>query len=228
MEIVDGIHRVDEASGNMAHSNVYLVINGEELMVIDTGTPGNAKKIVEYIQKIGHQLNEVSTVILTHYHVDHSGSLKELKDVVNAKIAVGAEDKDFVSGAKPYPKPKNILVRAASSFIKIEHVDVDIALKDGDKIGNLTVMEAPGHTPGSIFLYDPQKKALFSGDTLRLDGDKVVAGPKQYVWDENKEHQSIVKLETLDFDVMLPGHGEILKANASNKVKEYIDSQKKP
>ena len=83
---------------------------------------------------------------------------------------------------------------------------------------------APGHTSGSIFLYDSDKKVLFSGDTLRLDGDKVVAGPKQYVWDEAKEQQSIVKLATLDFDVMLPGHGEILKADASNKVKEFLTS----
>ena len=53
MEIVEGIHRVDEASANMAHANVYLVINGQELAVIDTGTPGNAQKTVEYIQKLG-------------------------------------------------------------------------------------------------------------------------------------------------------------------------------
>ena len=55
MEIIEGIHRIDEASNNMAHANVYLVINGKELLVVDTGTSGNAKKIVEYIQKLGHQ-----------------------------------------------------------------------------------------------------------------------------------------------------------------------------
>ena len=227
MEIIEGIHRVDEASSNMAHSNVYLVINEKDLVVVDTGMPGNAKKIVAYIQKIGHQPSEVSTIILTHYHIDHAGSVKALKDLVNAKTAVSAEDKDFVSGAKPYPKPKNILARAASSFIKVAPVNVDITLKDGDRIGSLTVIDAAGHTPGSIFLYDLQRKVLFAGDTLRLDGDKVVAGPKQYVWDEEKEQQSIAKLATLDFDVMLPGHGEILKTNASNAVKEFIDSNKK-
>jgi glyoxylase-like metal-dependent hydrolase (beta-lactamase superfamily II) len=47
MEIVEGVHRADEASGNLAHSNVYVLINGDELVVVDTGTPGNAKKIVE-------------------------------------------------------------------------------------------------------------------------------------------------------------------------------------
>lgn len=227
MEIIEGIHRVDEASSNLAHSNVYLVINEKDLVVVDTGMPGNAKKIVAYIQKIGHQPSEVSTIILTHYHIDHAGSVKDLKDLVNAKIAVGAGDKDFVSGDKPYPKPKNILARAASSFIKVAPVNVDITLKDADRIGSLTVIDAAGHTPGSIFLYDPQRKVLFAGDTLRLDGDKVVAGPKQYVWDEEKEQQSIAKLATLDFDVMLPGHGEILKTNASNAVKEFIDSNKK-
>ena len=118
MEIVEGIHRVDEASANMAHANVYLVINGKELTVIDTGTPGNAQKIVKYIQKIRYQPTDVKTIILTHFHMDHMGSAKELKDLTNAKLAVHQEDADYVSGKKPLPKPKNILIRAATSFIK--------------------------------------------------------------------------------------------------------------
>jgi hypothetical protein len=44
MEIVEGIHRIDEASANMAHSNVYLIINKNELMIIDTGTLETPKK----------------------------------------------------------------------------------------------------------------------------------------------------------------------------------------
>jgi glyoxylase-like metal-dependent hydrolase (beta-lactamase superfamily II) len=227
MEIIEGIHLVDEASDNIAHSNVYLIINGQELLIVDTGTPGNAKKIVEYIQKIGRQPTEVSTIILTHYHMDHAGSVKDLKDLTNAKIAVSAEDKDYVSGAKPLPKPKNIFMRAASSLIKVAHANVDITLRDGDNIGGLTIVDAAGHTPGSIFLYDPQRKVLFAGDTLRLEGGKVVAGPKQYVWDENKENQSIAKLTGLDFNIMLPGHGDVLTTNASNAVKEYLNSSAK-
>ena len=227
MEIVEGIHRIDEASSNIAHSNVYLIINEKELLIVDTGTPGNAKKTIEYIQTIGHQPTEVATIILTHYHMDHAGSVKDLKDLTNAQIAVSAQDKDYVSGAKPYPKPKNILMRAASSFIKVAPVNVDITLRDGDKIGGLTVIDAAGHTPGSIFLYDPQRKVLFAGDTLRLEHGKVVAGPKQYVWDEGKERQAIAKLASLDFNVMLPGHGEVLATNASNVVKEYLSSTAK-
>jgi glyoxylase-like metal-dependent hydrolase (beta-lactamase superfamily II) len=227
MEIIEGIHRIDEASNNLAHSNVYLIINGKELLVVDTGTSGNAKKIVEYIQKIGHQPAEVSTIVLTHYHMDHVGSAKNLKDLTNAKVAASIEDADFVAGKKPYPKPKNLLFRAVSSFIKPTPVEVDILLKEGNRIGNLTVIEIPGHTPGSIALLDAQRKALFVGDTLRFDSTKISGGPKQFVWNGEKEIESIKKIAALDFDIMLPGHGEVLKVNASNKVREYLGFQQK-
>jgi glyoxylase-like metal-dependent hydrolase (beta-lactamase superfamily II) len=222
LEIITGIYRIDEASNNIAHSNIYLVINGSELIIIDTGTPGNAEKIIEYIKKIGRQPNEVSTIILTHYHIDHVGSAKGLKELTAAKVAASVEDGEVVNGKRPYPKPKNLLLRVASSFMKIEPVNVDIELKDGDMVGNLRVINAPGHTPGSIFLYDSNKKVLFSGDTLRLESTKVVAGPKQYVWDEKKERQSIKNLESIEVNVLLPGHGEYLKNNASAAIKELI------
>lgn len=226
MEIVEGIHRVDDASANMAHANVYLVINGKELTVIDTGTPGNAQKIVKYIQKICYQPTDVKTIILTHFHMDHMGSAKELKDLTNAKLAVHQEDADYVSGKKPLPKPKNILIRAATSFIKPRPAKVDITFREGDKIANLTVIHVPGHTPGSICLLDEEKKVLFAGDTLRYDGKKVSGAPEQFSLDPLKVKESISKISRLNFDVMLPGHGEPLKPDASEKVKKFNESLK--
>jgi glyoxylase-like metal-dependent hydrolase (beta-lactamase superfamily II) len=226
VEIVEGVHRVDEASANMAHANVYLVINGEELAIIDTGTAGNAKKTVEHVQKLGHQPSDVKTIILTHFHMDHMGSAKELKDLTNAKVAVHNEDADFVSGTKALPKPKNILFRAVSSFVKPVPVQVDIILKEGDKIANMTVFHTPGHTPGSIMLLDEERKVLFAGDTLRYDGKIVSGAPGQFSADSNQVRESIAKASTLSFDVMLPGHGEPLKPNASEKVREFSETLK--
>ena len=226
MEIVEGVHRVDEASANMAHANVYLVINGQELAVIDTGTSGNAQKTVAYIQKLGYQPTDVKTIILTHFHMDHMGSAKELKDLTNAKVAVHAEDADYVSGKKPLPKPKNILFRAVSSFVKPVPVQVDVILKEGDKIAGLVVIHTPGHTPGSIMLLDEERKVLFAGDTLRYDGKKVSGAPEQFSTDPNQIRESIAKASTLNFDVMLPGHGETLKPNASEEIKKFNETLK--
>jgi glyoxylase-like metal-dependent hydrolase (beta-lactamase superfamily II) len=226
MELVDGIHRVDEASANMAHSNVYLLIEENELIVIDTGTAGNAKKIVDYVQKIGRQPSDISTIVLTHFHMDHSGSVRELKDLTNAKVAVHAEDADYVSGKKPIPKPKNALFRAVTSFIKLTPVQPDIILQDNDKIGKLTAIHMPGHTPGSIALLDQEKKALFTGDTLRFDGKKLSGSPEQFTVDTTKARESIGRISNLDFDIMLPGHGEPLRSNASDAVKKYYESLK--
>jgi glyoxylase-like metal-dependent hydrolase (beta-lactamase superfamily II) len=227
MEILEGVYRIDEASANMAHSNVYLIVNGKELTVIDTGTPGNAKKIVDYIEKIGHKLDEVTTIILTHFHMDHVGSAKELKELLNnAKIASHVEEADYISGKKPLPKPYNILFRAFSSFIKPTPVEVTIPLKDNDKIGTLRIIYTPGHTPGSIALLDEERKVLFAGDTLRYNGKKVSGAPEQFSLDANMAKQSIGKIAALDFEVMLPGHGEPLMPKASDAVKEFSKSIK--
>jgi glyoxylase-like metal-dependent hydrolase (beta-lactamase superfamily II) len=224
MEIIEGIHRVDEASANIAHANVYLVVNGKELTVIDTGTSGNAQKTAAYIQKLGFQPTDVKTIILTHFHIVHMGSAKELKDLTHAKIAVHMEDADYVSGKKPMPKPKNILFRAAASFIKPAFAEVDVTLKDGDKIEGLTVFHVPGHTPGSIALLDEEKKVLFAGDTIRYDGKKVSGAPEQLSIDPAKIKESIRKIAALNFDILLPGHGETLKPNASDEVKKFAES----
>jgi glyoxylase-like metal-dependent hydrolase (beta-lactamase superfamily II) len=226
MEIVEGIYRVDEASSNLAHSNVHLVVNGNELLVVDAGTAGNAKKIVAFIQKIGHQPQEVSTIIITHYHMDHAGSAKELKALTGAKVAASTEDAQVIAGEKPYPKPKNLLMRAAS-IIKPSPVAVDVVLKEGDTIGNLTVISTPGHTAGSIMLLYKQKGVIFAGDTLRNEDGKVSGGPEHFTWDEAKEKESIRKVAALDFDIMLPGHTQPLIGNASGVVKAFVEASNK-
>jgi len=226
-EIVKGIHRIDKASANMAHANVYLLIEGDELTVIDTGTAGNAKKIVDYVQKIGRKPSSVSTIVLTHCHMDHAGSVKELKELTGAKVAVHEEDADYVSGKKPMPKPKNVLFRAVSSFIKLTPVEPDITLKNNDKIGELTVIHTPGHTLGSIALFDEGKKALFTGDTLRFDGKQLSGPSEQFTLDMKKAEESIGKISALSFDIMLGGHGEPLKPGASEAVRKYYASLKK-
>jgi glyoxylase-like metal-dependent hydrolase (beta-lactamase superfamily II) len=61
------------------NANVYLIVNGRELNIIDTGMPRNSRKITDYIRKIGRQPSDTANILLTHFHIDHVGSAYELK-----------------------------------------------------------------------------------------------------------------------------------------------------
>lgn len=213
MEIVEGVHQVEGVNGN-----VYLLIDGEELTLVDTGFPNSTENILGYIHKINQQPSNISRILLTHCHVDHVGSAQELKQLTKAKVGVHQEDADFVAGLKTLPRPKG------ASNTSFTPVRPDIVLKENDKVGNLTVVHTPGHTPGSIALYGPMRKILFVGDTLRFVNGEIIGPSEQFTSDMHQAMRSIEKISRLDFDVMLSGHGDPLKTNASDKVKEFYDS----
>lgn len=224
MEIVEGIHQV-----NGVNANVYLLIEGEELMVIDTGLPNNAEKILRYVNKMNWQSSKISTILLTHCHIDHVGSAYQLRKLTDAKVAVHQEDADYVTKKKTQPGPKGatgLLFRAFSRFVKFTPVQPDIMLKENDKVGRLVVVHTPGHTPGSISLYDPVKKVLFVGDAIRFTGGKISGPPERFTPDVRQATQSIKKISEMDFDIMLSGHGEPLRPNASSRIKEFYGSLK--
>ena len=96
---------------------------------------------------------------------------------------------------------------------------VDGLLKEGDEVSGLTVIHVPGHTPGSIALYDRARKVMFSGDTLRFVGGKLEGPSEKFSADLAQARKSVEKLKPLDFDILLGGHGEPLKGGASAKVR---------
>jgi|SRR5208283_2828846 len=218
MEIVPGIHQVDGVNGNC------FIIVRDELTIIDTGMPKNSAKIVKYIQDIlKRKPSDIKTIVLTHFHVDHVGNASELKKLSGAKVAIHKADADYVSGRKPQPVPKSVVGMLMKVFIPLffgsRPVEPDINLNDGTTIAGLTTIHTPGHTPGSICLFDPVSKILFVGDLLRFNGSKIEIGPLPL--DTGEIQQSINKIAAIDFDIMLSGHGVPMRPDASVKVREF-------
>jgi glyoxylase-like metal-dependent hydrolase (beta-lactamase superfamily II) len=220
MEIIPGIHQVDGVNGNC-----YILVR-DGLTVIDTGIPGSGKKILAYIrEKLHRDPRKIRTIILTHFHMDHTGGVAALKKAATgAKIAIGEADAGYISGKTPlpvYPGFRGVLLRIAGKLMKPGHFPPDILLKDGDRIDGLLCIHIPGHTPGSIGLLDDSTKTFFAGDILRYDGTVIAEGPAPFTMDPIGSHQSIRKISGLDFDLLLPGHGVPLLYGASEKVREY-------
>jgi len=224
MEVVEGVHHVDGVN-----ANVYVLKNGEELTVVDTGLPRNAGKILSYVRKLGEQPSSISTILLTHCHIDHVGSAYELRKATNAKVAIHAEDADFLAGKRLLPRPKGVaggLFRAASLFFRFTTFEPDVTLKEGDIVAGLKVIHTPGHTPGSISLIEPKRELIFVGDTLRYSNGKISGPPERFTLDADQTKLSIKKISELQFETMLSGHSEPLKPKASERVKEFYASLK--
>jgi glyoxylase-like metal-dependent hydrolase (beta-lactamase superfamily II) len=198
MELVLGIHRVDGVS-----ANPYFVV-GDELVLVDAGMSKGAKKILAYLTgTLKRRPSDLKTIIITHSHFDHTGGLGALVRATGAAVAV------------------HVLFLMLAPFIRPPPVKADILLNDADTVAGMKVVHIPGHTIGSIALLDERRKALFSGDTLRYRDGRVDGPPENFSQDPEQARRSIEKLKGLDFETLLPGHGEPILAGASAMVRRF-------
>ncbi len=218
MKILENIHQVDGVVGNS-----YIIIEENGLILVDTGMPKSQKKILNYINSIDHKPEDVKQIVLTHAHIDHVGSALKLKQLTNAKIMIHEEDAPYVTGEKQFNVNRGLLMRMFSSFMKFETFSPDIKIKENDKISDFLVIHVPGHTPGSIALYNEKNRVMFVGDLLRFMNGNVQGPPEQFTLDMNLAKKSIEKILNYDFQIMLSGHGDPLKENAREKVKEFYE-----
>lgn len=189
----------------MIQENCYVVSDDvtKECVIVDCGVfyPEERAAIVQYINN--EQL-KVKHLLSTHGHFDHNCGNDTIFNEFGILPEVHAKDEYLMAK----------LAEQAEAFagVKLENdvPQVGKHLKDGDIItfGNykIKVIETPGHTPGSVFLYVEDEHFAFSGDTLfkgdigrtDLEGGSVL----QII-------QSLRHICQLPDDtVVLPGHGE--------------------
>jgi len=213
--------------------HVYVIVD-DGITLVDTGMSGSKKAILQAIKSLGFGPADIKRIVITHGHVDHIGGLKALCDETRAEVMAGEADADVIEGKKPMvvpkmPFPMSLLVLVLRPFFKFTPARVDRRLKDGDTIpvlGGLTVVGLPGHSPGSIGLYSPSKKLLFSGDALRMKGEEFT---KPLNYDQNKAQSlaSIKKMGSLDYEIMFSGHSQPIMAGASKKAAAFAEKLEK-
>ena len=231
MELGRNIHLIPKVSG----ANTYAVLEetqvggGGHLTLIDTGMPGNAGRIIEFLKSLGGEPRDSFTIILTHPDLDHSGSAAELKEKLgNVKVAIHEADAPRLTGEKPLKEVRGftgLLFKAISPFMRFKPVKPDVLLKDGEQVDGLTVVHTPGHTQGSICLYSERLKAMFVGDALRTDKNRRLRLPLAVMtFNIEEAKNSIRKIASYEFELLLPGHGPPILTDASENVKELVAS----
>ncbi|MFA4855978.1 MAG: MBL fold metallo-hydrolase [archaeon] len=195
-------------SGNDS-CNCFLVKGRDKIALVDSGTKSNAGALLSGLERIGIGPEKVSFVLHTHGHADYIGCDEFFP---NARIAMHRIDAKMVN-------EKNDEFACTSFFPGTALPKVSILLKDRQKIGlggiSLEVVHTPGHTAGSVCFLLRKEMALFSGDTLFVDGfgrtDLPSGNAKKLV-------ESLKKLQKIGFKGLFPGHGPYLLGREENCV----------
>jgi glyoxylase-like metal-dependent hydrolase (beta-lactamase superfamily II) len=182
------------AQVSLGFVSAYVLVRGNEAAVVDTGSPGSAGEIEAALATLNATFDDVRHVVLTHSHPDHVGSLPTVLDrSAGAAAYAGADDIANISAP----------------------VDVT-AVGDGDDVFGLEVISTPGHTPGSISVFDPGIGLLVAGDALNgnADGTELSGANEQFTANMGTANESVRKLAALDVDAVAMGHGQPVRSGA--------------
>lgn len=208
MKITENVYQLDSAKG----SHVFL-IKGEENILIDSGMPGGAERILAELKAVG--AFPISFILLTHHDVDHTGNAARIQEETGAQVFAPEKDIPYIMGEKKRPGIK----RAVGALMKVKKPHIEGNYYERGSFGEIRTIFAPGHTPGhTIFQY---RDVVFTGDLFRAKNGQMNVMPGFMNWDTDEVKKSIALLKGIEFDWLLPSHGEPVKNGP--EVKAFLE-----
>ncbi|MFA6032769.1 MAG: MBL fold metallo-hydrolase [Myxococcota bacterium] len=216
--------------------NAYI-IPGDPLTVIDAGVrgPENQRILTDALDGIGKRPSDIGQVVLTHWHWDHTGLAEWISERSGAVFIVHQSELSRLSADNgelgmllddtrsffwhngvPRPLAEAIVALAFQHGVARLGAGRLRAVADGDMIatgnGPLRVVHTPGHTPGSICLFDDATRTLFSSDNLY---GRLFPHPVAEIYEPGRIDRSVIGeyvgslelLKALGAGMCFPGHG---------------------
>ena len=192
MKIIDGLYGFLWQSTTENNCNSFFV-DGTKKILIDPGHRHLFQHVRRGLERIGISPEQIDAVLVTHGHPDHLETVGSFGP--STRWAMSRIDYEFVmkylGSRTDFPLPAFFLQEG------------DLAI--GDTV--FQVLLTPGHSPGSVCLYWPEKKALFTGDVVfsqSIGRTDLPGGSGRQL------KESITRLAELDVEVLCPGHGDVV------------------
>ncbi len=211
-QLIQNVYHITEFQ--FYDSCIYVFVDSDEnICLMDSGNGRSFNAVELALESINLNISNITTVILTHEHFDHIFGIYELLDrCKNKKLQIFA-----------HPVPCNILKKGVGDLFNLSPLGLTLRqfrinlrpikilpLQENDIVlfGNMnfTILECPGHSPGSICIYEKFKKILVSGDVIFSEGGYGrVDHPYGASLPDLKN--SISRLNKLNILHLFPGHG---------------------
>jgi glyoxylase-like metal-dependent hydrolase (beta-lactamase superfamily II) len=234
-QMVDKIYKIEPPIPfPLQSTNVYFIDDSPRTL-IDTGikTEASFEALKKGLEEIGVSLSSIKRILITHGHIDHYGQAKKLSSLSGARIYIHPVEYGRIrSILHSFGFLKSILLRngvpqgvvnEAIYFMEsaqnmADPLDEAFFLGDGDSIpfDSMTwkAVHCPGHSPGLLCFYWPQKRILFTGDHLikEITPNPVLNVPQggpPFRYPSLRDYlASLEKIQKMDIGLLLPGHGE--------------------
>ena len=230
MEIAPGIHSHGQKMGGNVHA--FLLDDGEGLTLIDTLYDTDGKRVLGAIARLGRTPQDLRRIVLTHGHRSHLGGLAALKRASGATVYAHEWEADIIAGERTAQPVTPIPMRPLGTYLRVYHLQlgaalgigkhppcaVDRSLKDGDRVGPLEVLHTPGHSPGHLAFWWPERRTLVAGDAI-VTYPAFAPGWPAFTLNERQHRESLGRMAALDAEILAVGHGDPLTTDVAARVR---------
>jgi glyoxylase-like metal-dependent hydrolase (beta-lactamase superfamily II) len=226
-ELADGVYSLGHGKGGHVHA--FLLDAGGELSLVDTLFEADARLVLDALARLGRKPSDLRRIAITHGHRSHLGGLATLKRESGAAVHAHAWEADIVSGDRR-AQSVSILPRQSLRLLPFQlglwlnrprhrPCPVDEPLREGDAFGPLQVLHAPGHSPGHLAFWWPERRFLIAGDGVAT-WPSLCAGWSAFNLNHAQHRATLQRLAALDAQIVGVGHGEPITDAAPDRLHE--------